>query len=81
CNYDGFLKYRTTIGENAFIGSNSSLVGPVTIGQGAYVGSGSVITKDVAPDSLAVARGRQMEKAGWAVSFRMAQAAKKAEKR
>jgi bifunctional UDP-N-acetylglucosamine pyrophosphorylase/glucosamine-1-phosphate N-acetyltransferase len=50
----------------------------VTIGQGAYVGSGSVITKDVAPDSLAVARGRQMEKSGWAVSFRMAQAAKKA---
>lgn len=80
CNYDGFLKYRTTIGENAFIGSNSSLVAPVTIGQGAYVGSGSVITKDVAPESLAVARGRQMEKAGWAVSFRMAQAAKKAEK-
>jgi bifunctional UDP-N-acetylglucosamine pyrophosphorylase/glucosamine-1-phosphate N-acetyltransferase len=80
CNYDGFLKYRTTIGQNAFIGSNSSLVAPVTIGQGAYVGSGSVITKDVAPDALAVARGRQMEKAGWAVSFRMAQAAKKAKK-
>jgi bifunctional UDP-N-acetylglucosamine pyrophosphorylase/glucosamine-1-phosphate N-acetyltransferase len=81
CNYDGFLKYRTTIGENAFIGSNSSLVAPVTIGAGAYVGSGSVITKDVAPDSLAVARGRQMVKADWAVSFRMAQAAKKAKGR
>ncbi|QGM95118.1 bifunctional UDP-N-acetylglucosamine diphosphorylase/glucosamine-1-phosphate N-acetyltransferase GlmU [Methylocystis rosea] len=81
CNYDGFLKYRTTIGENAFIGSNSSLVAPVTIGQGAYVGSGSVITKDVAPDALAVARGRQMEKAGWAVSFRKVQAAKKAHRK
>ncbi|MGD9543260.1 MAG: bifunctional UDP-N-acetylglucosamine diphosphorylase/glucosamine-1-phosphate N-acetyltransferase GlmU [Methylocystis sp.] len=78
CNYDGFLKYRTTIGENAFIGSNSSLVAPVTIGQGAYVGSGSVITKDVAPDALAVARGRQMEKAGWATTFRATQAEKKA---
>jgi bifunctional UDP-N-acetylglucosamine pyrophosphorylase/glucosamine-1-phosphate N-acetyltransferase len=53
----------------------------VTIGQGANVGSGFVITKDVAPDALAVARGRQMEKVGWALSFRMAQAAKKAEKR
>ncbi|WP_292531816.1 bifunctional UDP-N-acetylglucosamine diphosphorylase/glucosamine-1-phosphate N-acetyltransferase GlmU [Methylocystis sp.] len=81
CNYDGYLKYRTTIGENAFIGSNSSLVAPVTIGQGAYVGSGSVITKDIAPDSLAVARGRQMEKAGWAMTFRATQTAKKAEKR
>jgi len=80
CNYDGFLKYRTTIGDNAFIGSNSSLVAPVTIGQGAYVGSGSVITKDVAPDALAVARGRQMEKPGWAVSFRVGQAAKKAKR-
>lgn len=81
CNYDDFLKYRTTIGETTFIGSNSSLVAPVTIGQGANVGSGFVITKDVAPDALVVARGRQMEKVGWALSFRMAQAAKKAEKR
>ncbi len=79
CNYDGFLKYRTTIGANAFIGSNSSLVAPVMIGQGAYIGSGSVITKDVAADALAVGRGRQMEKAGWAATFRAAQAAKKAQ--
>jgi bifunctional UDP-N-acetylglucosamine pyrophosphorylase/glucosamine-1-phosphate N-acetyltransferase len=77
CNYDGFFKYRTVIGENAFIGSNSALVAPVTIGAGAYVGSGSVVTKDVAPDALAVARGRQMEKAGWGSAFRAAQAAKK----
>jgi hypothetical protein len=69
CNYDDFLKYRTTIGETAFIGSNSSLVAPVTIGQGANVGSGFVITKDVAPDALVVARGRQMEKVGWVLSF------------
>jgi bifunctional UDP-N-acetylglucosamine pyrophosphorylase / glucosamine-1-phosphate N-acetyltransferase len=80
CNYDGFFKYRTVIGENAFIGSNSALVAPVTIGAGAYVGSGSVVTRNVAPDALAVARGRQMEKAGWGAAFRAAQAAKKAGK-
>jgi bifunctional UDP-N-acetylglucosamine pyrophosphorylase / glucosamine-1-phosphate N-acetyltransferase len=80
CNYDGFFKYRTVIGENAFIGSNSALVAPVTVGAGAYVGSGSVVTKNVAPDALAVARGRQMEKAGWGAAFRAAQAAKKAAK-
>jgi bifunctional UDP-N-acetylglucosamine pyrophosphorylase / glucosamine-1-phosphate N-acetyltransferase len=70
CNYDGFSKYRTVIGENAFVGSNSALVAPVTIGAGAYVGSGSVITDDVAPNALAVARGRQIEKTDWAASFR-----------
>lgn len=70
CNYDGFRKYTTTIGAGAFIGSNSALVAPVTIGEGAFVGSGSVVTKDVAPDALAVARGRQVEIAGWANSFR-----------
>lgn len=70
CNYDGFSKFRTTIGAGAFIGSNSSLVAPVTIGDGAFVGSGSVITDDVSTDALAVARGRQTEKAGWATAFR-----------
>jgi bifunctional UDP-N-acetylglucosamine pyrophosphorylase/glucosamine-1-phosphate N-acetyltransferase len=80
CNYDGFFKYRTIIGENAFIGSNSALVAPVTIGAGAYVGSGSVVTGDVSVDALAVARGRQIEKAGWAEAFRSTQAAKKAGK-
>jgi bifunctional UDP-N-acetylglucosamine pyrophosphorylase/glucosamine-1-phosphate N-acetyltransferase len=59
CNYDGFNKHKTVIGEGAFVGSNSSLVAPVTIGAGAYVGSGSVVTKDVPDDALAVARGRQ----------------------
>ncbi len=53
CNYDGFGKYRTVIGEGAFIGSNTALVAPVTIGDGAIVGAGSVITKDVEADSLA----------------------------
>ena len=72
CNYDGFDKARTIIGEGAFIGSNSALVAPVQVGDGAYVGSGSVITKDVSPDALAVARGRQVEKAGWAEAFRKA---------
>jgi bifunctional UDP-N-acetylglucosamine pyrophosphorylase/glucosamine-1-phosphate N-acetyltransferase len=70
CNYDGFGKYKTDIGAGAFIGSNSALVAPVTIGDGAYVGSGSVITKSVEADALAVARGRQEDKAGWAKAFR-----------
>ncbi|PNG25186.1 bifunctional UDP-N-acetylglucosamine diphosphorylase/glucosamine-1-phosphate N-acetyltransferase GlmU [Methylocella silvestris] len=70
CNYDGFAKYRTEIGEGAFIGSHSSLVAPVAIGAGAYVATGSVVTRDVLPDSLVVARARQTEKPGWAAGFR-----------
>ena len=70
CNYDGYGKFVTEIGAGAFVGSNSSLVAPVTIGKGAYVGSGSVVTKNVAEDSLAVARGKQIEKQGWAATFR-----------
>ncbi|AMJ60122.1 bifunctional UDP-N-acetylglucosamine diphosphorylase/glucosamine-1-phosphate N-acetyltransferase GlmU [Bosea sp. PAMC 26642] len=77
CNYDGFFKYRTTIGAGAFVGSNSSLVAPVTIGDGAFVGSGSVVTDDVAPDALAIARGRQTVKGGWAKAFRETAAARK----
>jgi bifunctional UDP-N-acetylglucosamine pyrophosphorylase/glucosamine-1-phosphate N-acetyltransferase len=80
CNYDGFLKYKTTIGANAFIGSNSALVAPVTIGEGGYVGSGSVITEDVPADALAIARGRQATKPGWAASFRATMSARKAAK-
>lgn len=72
CNYDGFNKSLTRIGAGAFIGSNSALVAPVQIGDGAYVGSGSVITKDVKDDSLVVARGKQIEKIGWARAFRRA---------
>ena len=70
CNYDGFAKHKTDIGAGAFIGSNSALVAPVTIGDGAYIGSGSVITQSVEADALAVARGRQETKAGWAKAFR-----------
>lgn len=80
CNYDGFLKYKTTIGANAFIGSNSALVAPVTIGDGGYVGSGSVITEDVPGDALAIGRGRQVTKPGWASSFRAMMSARKAAK-
>jgi bifunctional UDP-N-acetylglucosamine pyrophosphorylase / glucosamine-1-phosphate N-acetyltransferase len=80
CNYDGFLKYRTKIGADAFIGSNSALVAPVEIGDGAFVGSGSVITENVAPDALAVARGRQAGVPGWAAAFRAKMAALKAKK-
>jgi bifunctional UDP-N-acetylglucosamine pyrophosphorylase/glucosamine-1-phosphate N-acetyltransferase len=72
CNYDGFDKHQTVIGAGAFIGSDTSLVAPVTVGDGAYVGSGSVIVADVAADALAVARGRQAEKPGWATAFRKA---------
>jgi bifunctional UDP-N-acetylglucosamine pyrophosphorylase/glucosamine-1-phosphate N-acetyltransferase len=70
CNYDGFRKHRTHVGAGAFIGSDSALVAPVTIGDGAYVGSGSVVTEDVSADALAIARGRQVEKPGWAAAFR-----------
>ena len=70
CNYDGFGKYRTVIGAGAFIGSNTALVAPVSVGEGAIVGAGSVITKDVAADSLAVERSDQRGIAGWAKRFR-----------
>ncbi|MEP5732432.1 MAG: bifunctional UDP-N-acetylglucosamine diphosphorylase/glucosamine-1-phosphate N-acetyltransferase GlmU [Sulfitobacter sp.] len=66
CNYDGVMKHHTTIGANAFIGSNTMLVAPVTIGDGALTGSGSVITSDVEPDALALARAPQVEKPGMA---------------
>lgn len=65
CNYDGVNKFKTDIGDNAFIGSNSSLVAPVAIGAGATVAAGSVITKDVADNQLAVARGKQRNIDGW----------------
>jgi bifunctional UDP-N-acetylglucosamine pyrophosphorylase/glucosamine-1-phosphate N-acetyltransferase len=77
CNYDGYAKHRTQIGEQVFIGSNSALVAPVTIGDGALVAAGSVITGDVAPDALAVARGRQVDKPGAAAAFRAAHETKR----
>lgn len=70
CNYDGYDKHKTEIGEGAFIGSNSALVAPVKIGKGAYVGTGSVVTDDVPADALALARGRQAVKEGWAAEVR-----------
>jgi len=70
CNYDGIAKHRTDIGKGAFIGSNSSLVAPVKIGDGAYVGCGSVVTKNVPADALAVTRGEQTVKEGWAKRLR-----------
>jgi bifunctional UDP-N-acetylglucosamine pyrophosphorylase/glucosamine-1-phosphate N-acetyltransferase len=77
CNYDGFFKYRTTIGKSAFIGSNSALVAPVSIGAGAIVGAGSVVTRDVEADALALARGNQVSRTGWAMRFRAAMQARK----
>ncbi len=65
CNYDGEKKHRTTIGQNAFIGSDSQLVAPVTVGDGAYVGAGSTITQDVPPGALAVTRVPQNNVEGW----------------
>ncbi len=70
CNYDGFGKSRTQIGENAFVGSNSTLVAPVTIGDNAFVAAGSVITKDVPAEALAVGRARQEVKEGWVAKWR-----------
>jgi bifunctional UDP-N-acetylglucosamine pyrophosphorylase / glucosamine-1-phosphate N-acetyltransferase len=80
CNYDGYFKYKTVIGEGAFIGSNSALVAPVTIGAGAIVGAGSTVTADVSADALALVRPEQREKSGWAKRFREVMMAKKAGK-
>ena len=70
CNYDGINKHITRIGENAFIGSNTSLVAPVTVGNGAYIASGSVVTLDVPDDAVAFGRARQENKEGRAVLIR-----------
>jgi bifunctional UDP-N-acetylglucosamine pyrophosphorylase/glucosamine-1-phosphate N-acetyltransferase len=77
CNYDGYDKHRTIIGTNVFIGSDTALVAPVTVGDGAIVGAGSVITRDVSPDALVIARGQQVEKPGRAKKIRAALAAAK----
>jgi bifunctional UDP-N-acetylglucosamine pyrophosphorylase/glucosamine-1-phosphate N-acetyltransferase len=77
CNYDGFGKQRTVIGENAFIGSNTALVAPVTVGDGAYVATGSTITADVPADALSIARARQVDKPGRAAALRSRLKAKK----
>lgn len=70
CNYDGYDKHHTRIGEGAFIGSNTALVAPVSVGAGAIVGAGSVVTEDVEPDALALTRATQSQKRDWAKLFR-----------
>jgi bifunctional UDP-N-acetylglucosamine pyrophosphorylase / glucosamine-1-phosphate N-acetyltransferase len=79
CNYDGFSKHTTTIGEGAFIGSDSQLVAPLTIGKGAYVATGTTVTKDVPDDALAIGRIKQENKLGYAsrLKSRLAAAKKK----
>ena len=83
CNYDGYLKHRTEIGESVFIGSNTALVAPVTVGDGAIVGAGSTVTDSVESDALALARGRQTTLPGRARRLRemLAQAAADKKKR
>jgi bifunctional UDP-N-acetylglucosamine pyrophosphorylase/glucosamine-1-phosphate N-acetyltransferase len=66
CNYDGQKKYPTVIEDGAFIGSDTQLIAPVKVGRDAYVAAGSSITDDVPDGSLAIARGRQVNKEGWA---------------
>jgi bifunctional UDP-N-acetylglucosamine pyrophosphorylase/glucosamine-1-phosphate N-acetyltransferase len=70
CNYDGFHKYPTSIGNKVFIGSDTALVAPVRVGDGAYVAAGSTITENVPSDGLGIARGRQVNKPGWAAKKR-----------
>ena len=70
CNYDGFRKHRTTLGNRVFIGSDSQLVAPVTLGEGSFVAAGSTITRDVPQNGLAIARSRQVNKEGKAEVIR-----------
>jgi bifunctional UDP-N-acetylglucosamine pyrophosphorylase/glucosamine-1-phosphate N-acetyltransferase len=70
CNYDGEKKHRTTIGEGAFIGTDTQLVAPVTVGAGAYVGAGTTVTQDVPDGALALSRSPQLNKPGWAAARR-----------
>ena len=78
CNYDGYFKYKTEIGENAFIGSNSALIAPVRIGRDAIVAAGSAVTLDVADGELRLVRAEQLVKPGWADRFHDAMRKKKA---
>jgi len=78
CNYDGFFKHRTVIGERAFIGSHSTLIAPVTIGDGAFIAAASPIAQDVPDDAMAIARAYPTIKEGRAAQYRAKQAARKA---
>jgi len=73
CNYDGRSKHKTQIGDGAFVGSNSTLVAPIQVGKGSYIGAGSVVTDTVPEDALALGRGRQVNKEGWAAKRRRQQ--------
>ena len=73
CNYDGVHKHLTTIGDGAFVGSDSTLVAPVTIGAGSYIAAGSCITEDVPEGALALGRARQTTKPGWVAAKKAAQ--------
>lgn len=66
CNYDGFSKHQTVIGDGSFIGSDATLVAPIRVGKRAYIGAASCVTEDVPDDALAIGRGRQVNKEGWA---------------
>jgi len=77
CNYDGFEKHVTEIGADVFVGSNTALVAPVSVGDGSNIAAGSVITQNVPNDALAIARGRQTVKPGWAKKYRELKKAKK----
>jgi bifunctional UDP-N-acetylglucosamine pyrophosphorylase/glucosamine-1-phosphate N-acetyltransferase len=70
CNYDGKSKHRTTIGQNVFVGSDSTLVAPLAIADGSYIAAGSTITEDVPADALALGRARQTIKPEWAKKMR-----------
>ncbi len=81
CNYDGYEKHLTDIGENVFVGSNTALVAPVTVGDGASIAAGSVITRNVPPDALAMTRAELDLREGWAKRYREMKAARKAARR
>lgn len=80
CNYDGFLKHKTKIGKEAFIGSNTALVAPVTVGNGAIIGAGSTISQNVPDNALGITRAPQLTKEGWAPEFRQKKIKEKAQK-
>ena len=70
CNYDGFQKFRTTIGDNVFVGCNTNFVPPVTVGDGAYIAAATTVTEDIPADAMAIGRARQQVKDGWAAANR-----------
>lgn len=81
CNYDGFMKYKTIIGKEAFVGSNSLLLAPLHIGNGAFVGAGSAISEDVPDNALGISRAPQITKEGWATEFKRKKMVEKAKKK